>query len=876
MGGVTNFLSVVDVRTLGTADIDRQTAALEKLSASIGNVGKQATAVNDHPGFSSFAEKIKAGIENPLGGVKSAAMAALEAIGPLGAGVATAGGIFAAVSLSIFEAAKSLGEYGTQIRDVQLRTGLAAKEVGQYGFAAKVVGQDISLVERMMRGLTMAIEDQSEKGIAARQWLGRFHIDMAAVKDGSASTSMVLQQIAGGLEKLPSQWERNKAALDIFKKSGIEAIPMMLELNKNLKEAKELGFGASQETVDRFVEYQKQVVILESYWSKIVRSIKDAAVNMPRGFAGGFGAGAIADAEEERRPKTSERSLSAEREARELMAADADLDRRVKRHVELLNEARKIGFELDAKVQEFGKKMTAVNADPISKINLEMADLLDAGGNRNQVMSFARLGILAETEKQKAEFDAKLEKAQAEAMHSMGAFFDQQWKGVYEGASRAAEDGAKEVIEWLKKVKEVADAIEGIRSDTERSEASGRSDLAVNLANLRSGPGQEGATATFVYQERIRLANELYGIEMEHAHTRIDEVKAEAALRKGIFAAQVEHELKIAELQQKRLNDLRNTGQQLFDAALGGKSGIEQFAKNFILGQGRTLAGNAFAEIFKNVSPNFGLSGKLFQGTILGQDPLKGATDMNTLATADNSAKLALLTAQLAGSASGGGGGTVAGLRGFGRFLPGGDGYNTGSGEGPEYSGDPSNNFGIPGGTVEGPNQGSGEGMASFRRSPAQYGTAAVGTGLGIYGAITSPSTKGKLASGGGALMSAGSAVPPPVGPAMMIAGAAMQFASMILGDPKVQRGKEIDAEIEAARYTAPMATTYTMDRYGHGFDMDTRGGLRIEVNIPMQNIDTQDFKARLPQVIDMVSEAIENRMSPRLDANIRRTAFPR
>ena len=35
------------------------------------------------------------------------------------------------------QAAKSLGEYGVQIKDVELRTGMSAKEVGQFAFAAK-------------------------------------------------------------------------------------------------------------------------------------------------------------------------------------------------------------------------------------------------------------------------------------------------------------------------------------------------------------------------------------------------------------------------------------------------------------------------------------------------------------------------------------------------------------------------------------------------------------------------------------------------------------------------------------------------------------------------------------------------------------------
>jgi hypothetical protein len=75
------------------------------------------------------------------------------------------------IAASAFEAAKSLGEYGTRVKDAELRTGLTAKEVGQFGFAARAVGQDISIVERLMRGLSQAADDNSREGEKARATL---------------------------------------------------------------------------------------------------------------------------------------------------------------------------------------------------------------------------------------------------------------------------------------------------------------------------------------------------------------------------------------------------------------------------------------------------------------------------------------------------------------------------------------------------------------------------------------------------------------------------------------------------------------------------------------------------------------------------------
>src|ERR1044071_3342244 len=68
--------------------------------------------------------------------------------------------------------------YGTEVKDAELRTGLTAKEVGQFGFAAKTVGQDISIVERLMRCLSQAADENSREGEKARAALQRMGIDL--------------------------------------------------------------------------------------------------------------------------------------------------------------------------------------------------------------------------------------------------------------------------------------------------------------------------------------------------------------------------------------------------------------------------------------------------------------------------------------------------------------------------------------------------------------------------------------------------------------------------------------------------------------------------------------------------------------------------
>jgi hypothetical protein len=214
-------------------------------------------------------------VQDPFGNLRARATEAMTALGPVGGAIAGVTAGLGAMTLAGWEAAKSLGEYGVRIRDVELRTGLAAKEVGQYGFAAKATGQDVEIFERMMRGLTMAIEDDSKKGEQARSVLRGMGIDINAVRDGIVPTSALLEQIADGLSKMPTTWERNKAALDLFKRAGVEAIPVILELRENLDRARQLGLGTSEEGVQRLVEMKRQTAEIEALWDRLLRRIKE-------------------------------------------------------------------------------------------------------------------------------------------------------------------------------------------------------------------------------------------------------------------------------------------------------------------------------------------------------------------------------------------------------------------------------------------------------------------------------------------------------------------------------------------------------------------------------------------------------------------------
>ena len=250
--------------------IDRVTAAYAKMiDVESGKSGGS---------FQALGRDIESFIQNPLNASKQAPSGLFETLGPMGSALGVGATALAGFAAAGWQAAQSLGEYGVSVKDAELRTGLTAKEVGQFGFAAKAAGQDVTIFERMMRGLTTAIEDDSAAGEKARGWLTRFGVDLAGVRDGSVSTSQVLQQVVAGLEALPTTWDRNKAALDLFKRSGVEAIPVMMELTENLRIAQEQGFGPTDGDIARFTAYQTKVAELETKWGELKRQFQEGLV----------------------------------------------------------------------------------------------------------------------------------------------------------------------------------------------------------------------------------------------------------------------------------------------------------------------------------------------------------------------------------------------------------------------------------------------------------------------------------------------------------------------------------------------------------------------------------------------------------------------
>lgn len=208
------------------------------------------------------------GMETAEGGVAAAAGISAGAIISF-AGIAAALG---AVEIAGFKAQSSLAEYGRQIENIHLRTGIATENVEAFAFAAKAAGQNVDVYQHAMRSLTEAVSENSREGDKARATLKALGVDL---HDALRSPEQMLLDVARGLNNLPPGFQRTDAALKLFRESGMDIIPVLKTLQENVDWFKAHGLGSSPEEMAQWAHYEEKLSRASAIWASMTRHAKE-------------------------------------------------------------------------------------------------------------------------------------------------------------------------------------------------------------------------------------------------------------------------------------------------------------------------------------------------------------------------------------------------------------------------------------------------------------------------------------------------------------------------------------------------------------------------------------------------------------------------
>ncbi|MDR3742285.1 MAG: hypothetical protein P4L40_24980 [Terracidiphilus sp.] len=354
--------------------------------------------------------------------------------------------------------------------------------------------------------------------------------------------------------------------------------------------------------------------------------------------------------------------------------------------------------------------------------------------------------------------------------------------------------------------------IERISITTARENITRESSKATRLAQINAPIGMEDQAALAGIQERKRLAQELYDFEMKESlkiedldERRVAQARALGEQRRADLDAELEAEVKIAEMRRQQVETARNMAGSFYDAMRSNKlpDFFRQQGDNLLKG----IFVNATSTIFQQglgmlgqVGKSSGLGG-LLTGTLL--DPKNAPMAANTLALTGTTQALNTLTSVLTGTPISGtvAGGTTAGIGGAVLSGIGGSGAGGASGLGGVLGailgiGKASGVFGggaRSGGvfSMSGSTGGGSYGVIGadgvFNQVP--YGTPkgdyAVLRADGTMGTFHSPGLTGKYNSVEGALFDPNAGTGAKIGSAVATAGAVYGGVMGILGGVK-------------------------------------------------------------------------------------------
>jgi hypothetical protein len=647
------------IKKLGDEEgmVVRVTAAYDKMIKAASAAGEPSGPSGGR--FKEFGENITNFIEQPMQAAKGAVTGLLEKMGPIGSVVAGGVTVLAAFATAAYEAAKSLGEWGVRIADVQMRTGLSTKAIGEFDYAAKAVGSDIDFTERTMRGLAMSLEATGTQGDKARDWAQKFGLDLRGIKDGTADYQETLMKLGKGLEELPAGFGRTEAAIALLKRQGLSLVPVLVELNENVETAKRLGFGFSEEEAETARHLNAEVAKLDRYWSDIKRNtewfilslagiskydsvfdrfekfqaqqagltdkkgVQPADAGMKGVMAGlGLTTGVSnAQMESDLRSRSGlEAQLPAARKAaKEASDAYFDLHGNMKATRDEIQTARQAWLDKTSQVDHLTAAVKALDE-----------------ATKNAAKSGVFVARPVNEEEQAQKFDLAFNRGEAK-FRGAPSLISSRERIQQLPIQQTTFDAAAALKDALSAAKQAETEQEAMSANILR--------FREQIVKLQTGPGGE-----------LEAAQKIFDLRMGGAKTDLDSQKAILDLVIEQTRIQIDADKKHAEQLKKQTDSIKTEAEGLFhtlftDPSKFGSQLASKLKGNLLKPIEEGLGGltaNVLRPVVFGASGEGGISGgwhAMFGGK---QDPVKIATDMNTGATVQNSAVIAGLTAVLA------------------------------------------------------------------------------------------------------------------------------------------------------------------------------------------------------------------------------------
>lgn len=218
--------------------------AVNKATTELNNMENSLEENNQKA--SKFGETFK-NIGETLGkGVVVAAKATATAIAAVGAAAVAA-------AKQVFDLAKSSGEYADELLTTSAQTGVSAKTLQEWEYAARFVDTEVGTMTNGLAKVTKAMGEAANKNADYIELSGGVKV---AIKDANGellSSEDAFYAAIDALGKMTNETERDIAAQELFGKSYQDMVPLIKAGSEGLKqyadEANKMGIVLSDEAV---------------------------------------------------------------------------------------------------------------------------------------------------------------------------------------------------------------------------------------------------------------------------------------------------------------------------------------------------------------------------------------------------------------------------------------------------------------------------------------------------------------------------------------------------------------------------------------------------------------------------------------------------
>lgn len=817
---VDKFQLTVEASTRGEQDLARMEAAINRFNTTAEKSSTKTKALGTD--MSGAGDKIKSAFADPMGAATEAAEGLLAKLGPMGiaVGVVATGAI--AAGTAVLGLAKSFGDMYEQQSNNALRLGVSIREYSQFAQVSAEAGLSQDVLVGSMRGLSKALDENSEEGKKAKVALRQMGIESKDASGQLRPMRDLLFDIADGLGSLPNI-EKQSTAIKILGRSALEVLPLMnSELRTQVMELEAAGFGwtgygeqvgkAMDATFDRWNRMKKQMGWgLQELAAGMVMETMDPGMRVQSMLARQKGSGSL-QLVDPSQPGGLPPGLVDPRSLDERLAESRRKQIRAITGAGLQGRLGQVRTDLSKAIED-----TDVAA--VRRLTAEYKSLEAA--------------IKAAAEAEKA-----------------GTFVARGMKDPYRLSASLYRDGERPL--WGGTLGTFGAT--GTPSLLRSGESANGGRMGIDPATLQRST--DAARATTEYQARkLELmtgpGGEIAAIQAATA-LRLQALEQERGLAQDTFDIERQRlqitrdgELQILEIQKARAAETRAAGASIFDAITAGGGGIKNYAAGLGMGTGRTIFSNVYSQIAGGMSGKLSLTsnpnsmlGKILQGTPFGADPnaQAGAVQMTAAQIQMQAAQTQLSAAGMGGTT--GGVGSLLGLMGGGSTssLPASVAMLN-----PFYKGG---------------------GMSTGMRATMGIG-AGIGAGLGVMsgiqqgGAAGALTTTASLAGGAAALL-------PMLGPALAMAGPiggaiaiGATLAMAFLPDPKQARQRALEEQAKQRVYDEASGVEYNADVYGRNSDYGKRGDVRVYLNV--NALDSQSIIDRQADIGEAVRQALSS-----------------